>query len=255
MPRKSNTTVKQNKRTQTLIIIIIIGFCIVNIQLVMRLDDHIIGMNENNNINVPEPQQYNTNNDKNYLSWVASHSQATNHNSTTIDDKGTIIEYFHLAGVELDDESIKLLPTWSQIQAIIGDEPVIYGLDRCEEYRNNIPPLRRMLGAAGMFNSGTNLATRLMKDNCAIPERQNEAIRLYDQRHITKEMLGIRWQVPWGKHTPVNFKYIHSAPKNENITKDDVLPIGKLFLYVDAMIMQHVPLITKSNASNNPQSI
>jgi len=217
MPRQNNTTTKQSKRSQTLILIIIIGFCIVNIQLVMRLDDHIIGMNDNNNINVPQPQQSNTksNNDNNHLSWIVSHSHVGqvehSFNSTTINDKGPIIEYFKLAGVELDDESIKLLPTWSQIQSIIGDEPVIFGLERCEEYRNNIPPLRRMLGAAGMFNSGTNLATRLMKDNCAIPERQNEAIRLYDQRHITKEMLGIRWQVPWGKHTPVNFKYIHTG--------------------------------------------
>jgi len=230
MPRQSNTTTKQSKRSQTLILIIIISFCVVNIQLVMRLDDHILGMSDSNNINVPQPQQSNikSNNDNNHLSWIASHShvsQITNNSAILDGDKGPIIEYFKLAGVELDDESIKLLPTWSQIQLIIGDEPVIYGLDKCEEYRNNIPPLRRMLGAAGMFNSGTNLATRLMKDNCAIPERQNEAIRLYDQSKITKEMLGIRWQVPWGKHTPVNFKYIHTAPKNENITKDDVLPI------------------------------
>lgn len=31
--------------------------------------------------------------------------------------------------------------------------------------------------------------------------------------------------MPWGKHTAAQFKYTHSAPLNDNITKDDVLPV------------------------------
>jgi len=116
----------------------ILGFCVVNIQLAARLDS-IIGANDTNSIGLPSLSSNNANND----------------NST--DNK--ILEHFRQAGVELDDESIKQLPTWSQIESLIGKEPVVLGLDRCEDFRNNVPALRRMLGSSGMFNSGTNLVS------------------------------------------------------------------------------------------------
>lgn len=59
-----------------------------------------------------------------------------------------------------------------------------------------------------------------MKENCVIPERFNKW-----GPNGSKEDYGIRWQCPWGKHTPAMFKYNHSAPKNENVTKDDCLPV------------------------------
>ena len=74
-----------------------------------------------------------------------------------------VIDYFRMAGVELDKDSIKSLPTWSQIESLIGKKPVFRGLETCPTFRQNVPPLSRMLGSAGMFNSGTNLVTRLMK--------------------------------------------------------------------------------------------
>ena len=75
------------------------------------------------------------------------------------ENNNRVIEYFHQAGVELDNESLQRLPSWSQIESLIGDSPVILGLDRCEEFQQQVPPLRRMLCSAGMFNSGTNLVS------------------------------------------------------------------------------------------------
>ena len=200
-----------------LIIVTFVGFCLVNIHMLARLEDHIDIIEQNDN----------SNRNNMHAPPAAPSLRRMQSNSTTPHDgdKGPILEYFRLAGVELDEESIQLLPTWSQIQSLIGDKPMIYGLDKCEDYRNKVPPLQRMLGASGMFNSGTNLVTRLMKDNCVIPERYNKALQEVGQKKATKEMFGIRWQVPWGKHTPVKYKYDHTAPKNENITKDDVLPV------------------------------
>lgn len=131
-----------------------------------------------------------------------------------------IIQHFRNAHVKLKSEDLRRLPTWDQIENLFGNHEVVLGLDRCEEFRKNVPPLERMLGAAGMFNSGTNLVTRLMKENCVIPERKE----FYGEK-ATKEMYGIRWQVPWGKHTPAMFKYNHTAPKNEMVNKDSCLPI------------------------------
>lgn len=36
---------------------------------------------------------------------------------------------------------------------------------------------------------------------------------------------GMRWQVPWGKHTPAHYKYEHAAKMATSINKDDVLPV------------------------------
>eukprot|EP00804_Cyclotella_cryptica_P006973 CCRYP_007099-RB/>CCRYP_007099-RB protein AED:0.31 eAED:0.31 QI:230/1/1/1/1/1/2/791/345 len=140
--------------------------------------------------------------------------------SESTSTKNVVLEYFKEARVILRDGDLQNLPTWSQIESIIGKRPVILGLDRCEIYRSKVPPLRRMLGASGMFNSGTNLVTRLLKENCVIPERFD-----YYGPGSSKEKYGIRWQVPWGKHTAAKLKYNYSAPLSENITKDDALPI------------------------------
>ena len=187
--QRKNVSVRQKRRSQSLVIFIsvaFLGFCLVNIHLVVHLDSiHSGTVDYNKNI-----AQGRTNN------------AIVNYNITYA-DKIPIINYFRLAGVELDDESIKLLPTWSQIESIIGNEPVIHGLEKCEEYKNNVPALRRMLGSAGIFNSGTNLVTRLMKENCVIPQRYNLALKLYGQK-ATKEQFGIRWQCPW-----VSYNFMH----------------------------------------------
>lgn len=205
-PVASNT--RQKKRSRSLIyfsIITFVVFCIINIYLVANLDRSFGGIG--NNIISPSSGSIKIVN-------TLNQNNVTNNNDL-------VFEYFREAGVKLDDDvARRRLPSWSQIEALIGGNPVILGLDRCNDFRNNVSPLRRMLGSSGMFNSGTNLITRLMKENCVIPER-------YDKwgPDGTKEEYGIRWQCPWGKHTPVKFKYEHTAPKNENVTKDDCLPV------------------------------
>lgn len=105
-----------------------------------------------------------------------------------------ILDLFKEAGVDLNPETTSQLPTWTQVQEVIGPHPYLLGLERCEEFRNTVPALERMLGAAGMFNTGTNLVTHLLKQNCEIPER-----REHNGPHQSKESYGMRWQVPWGK--------------------------------------------------------
>ena len=74
----------------------------------------------------------------------------------------TVIQYFQEAGVKLRHEELKSLPTWSEIESSIGKHIVVSGLERCESYRKNVPPLRRMMGASGMFNTGTNLVSMVL---------------------------------------------------------------------------------------------
>ena len=38
------------------------------------------------------------------------------------------------------------------IQTMYGSKPYILGLERCEDYRNAIPQINRLMGPAGLFN-------------------------------------------------------------------------------------------------------
>ncbi|GKY90337.1 hypothetical protein MPSEU_000007700 [Mayamaea pseudoterrestris] len=71
-----------------------------------------------------------------------------------------------------------------------------------------------------MFSTGTNLLTHLLKRNCYIPAR-------FAQYGVnaTKEQLGMRWQVPWGKHTDPGFRNQHAATHAQEISKNDILPV------------------------------
>jgi hypothetical protein len=99
------------------------------------------------------------------------------------------------------DETWKAAPTWDEIQAVHGNEPVIYGLETCKAYRDQVSAERRRVGVAGMFNTGTNLLAILLQHNCGIPERI--AIEGRRRGH------GMEWQVPWGKHTPEYIGRLH----------------------------------------------
>jgi hypothetical protein len=83
------------------------------------------------------------------------------------------------------------LPTNAAIIDLYGPRPIVIGLEWCETYRQLVPAVQRTLGAAGMFSTGTNLVTQLLKRNCVIPERA----AFYGEKTATKEELGVRWQV------------------------------------------------------------
>jgi hypothetical protein len=131
-----------------------------------------------------------------------------------------IIDIFREAGVELDESELLDLPTWEDIVDLVGDSPVVHGLETCEAFRNSVPAVERNLGAAGMFNTGTNLVTSLLKQNCKIPER----VAKYGTA-ASREAHGIRWQVSWGKHTPAHYKWDHATDHARDIDKTSILPV------------------------------
>lgn len=102
-----------------------------------------------------------------------------------------MLSIFQEADVTLTPEMEAQLPTWKQVQDVVGDHPHVLNLESCVTFRDSVPPLERMLGASGMFNTGTNLVTHLLKQNCEIPERREKF-----GPHQSKESYGMRWQVP-----------------------------------------------------------
>lgn len=55
-----------------------------------------------------------------------------------------ILNLLREAGIPLDpvkdQKLIEELPTWSEVTELYGDKPVIYGLDRCEEFQTHSDP-------------------------------------------------------------------------------------------------------------------
>ena len=137
---------------------------------------------------------------------------------------------FSDAGIDLDDATLQSLPTWNDIVQNIGETPRIYGLDQCERYRSLVPALERLVGATGVFSTGTNLATELLTENCQIPERvkkygsnANDTMEKWHMKVCTAH--GMLWQVPWGKHTPAWKRFNKTAPTYQKWNKEAILPI------------------------------
>lgn len=77
----------------------------------------------------------------------------------------------------------------------------------CDVYRSRVAPKDRLLGVAGMFNTGTNYLEIILNNNILNVEQD------------------ILWQVPWGKHRMEYVKNNHTAPEMDIYNKDNVLPI------------------------------
>lgn len=148
---------------------------------------------------------------------------AKNRGLQNVDDKGPILEILTQSGMniedqnELDQVTLDQLPTWTQIQNLYGSKPIIYGLEKCETFRNAVEPTTRFFGIAGTFNTGTNLVADLLKFNCQITER----MEVYGEKSK-----GVRWQVPWGKHMMARYRESdHTTATDKDVPKEHILPV------------------------------
>lgn len=120
-------------------------------------------------------------------------ARVTNVDGNQVDER--IMKIVQSADIhQLDEATTSQLPTWDDVTSQYGEEPIIYGLETCEPYRESIKPEDRMVGPAGIFNTGTNLLFVLMRENCVIREARDS------KTHQEPKRNGVRWQVPWGKH-------------------------------------------------------
>ncbi|GAX20122.1 hypothetical protein FisN_17Lh074 [Fistulifera solaris] len=132
--------------------------------------------------------------------------------------KEPLIALLRDAGVQVDDEIVERLPTWQQVADLYGSEPVIFGLETCQKFQTeNGDPADHFVSTAGTFNTGTNLMAELLIHNCHMPARMKK----YGHRNR-----GVRWQVLWGKHTPVgdeDFR-LHHRTYNDTMNAEDIFP-------------------------------
>lgn len=117
------------------------------------------------------------------------------------------------------------LPTDESIIELYGDSSKMYGTEKCAAYREAIPLQERILAPAGLFNSGTNLAHKLLFDNCRLPNTERNSYMTGDRF--------VEDGVAWGKHIPAQWRdrWTMTPTRNggpgiyPNIDKNRVLPI------------------------------
>lgn len=123
-----------------------------------------------------------------------------------------------------------------------GNRVIIDGLEACARFRATTSLLRRP-AVAGLFNSGTNFMTQLIRRNCIMPL----SCPSKDEAHGTrpqKSCIGFPYQVPYGKHNPVrtivsqspfvtmqccvqpDWRYgNHTVPSLAHYNRSEVLPV------------------------------
>ncbi|GKY97749.1 hypothetical protein MPSEU_000733100 [Mayamaea pseudoterrestris] len=131
-------------------------------------------------------------------------------NLTTLINKRQVFSLLIDAGIEsMDLETIRQLPNWKQIESLYYPSkrrPVILGLETCEEYRHTVSTEDRYLATAGLFNTGTNALSYLLRQNILMEKKA-------------------QWQVPWSKHRLLRISANHTAPNMQNFHRGHVLPI------------------------------
>ena len=153
-------------------------------------------------------------------------------------DKERILQLIkNNAGLNLLSETTyEHLPRWSQVTEMYGAQPKLVGLEQCQAFQEDGDLADKFLAVAGCFNSGTNLLAKALTGNCVLRKRQVKY-------GVTSR--GVRWQVPYGKHSPPKdeeFRNSHVAKKSEGVLAKDVLPavmIRDPFRWLQSMCSHH----------------
>ena len=134
------------------------------------------------------------------------------------------------------------LPTMHNFTSLYGPKLEVLGINTCEDFRNNfsmgnktfterikIATQRPVISVAGLYNTGTNLLTKLMETHCFVKGKSK-----YFRNHESHTMKsGMFDNVPWGKHAPVQWRDDQKyRPKHFSINRmipwvkaEHVLPI------------------------------
>jgi hypothetical protein len=142
-PKYSGTGSSSNKSGSIIWTILVIGlvFCLADICYIIYFVDRYPDLLARtvSRLSPPKP-----------LTPLKTHSPNLSHGkekvttSNDLQDKEPILKMLKDAGVPLDPEKdkelLEELPTWSEVTALYGKEPVIYGLDMCEQFRTHSDP-------------------------------------------------------------------------------------------------------------------
>ncbi len=123
------------------------------------------------------------------------------------------------------------LPTQSEVSHLYGADPVVYGMETCEQFRRNVQQVRKeaadseralpTVRVAGLFNTGTNaMAVSLARNLQQNYELWNDKVRSKFVRK--RDQL---FNVPWEKHVPPRFRHENIVSQDRDVDLRLVLPV------------------------------
>ena len=167
------------------------------------------------------------------------------------DDLKPILKILRQGGYDVSKKNKlidrSLLPKWSEILKAYGP-PKIIGLESsCQAYQDKVESKQRNIAPVGIFNTGTNLLTHLLRDNC---DWSNSG-----RRHSFFE--ATQWQVPWGKHIPAASRTNHTHNKKHPPyhTTLPVVAIRDPYTWMQSMCRQNYAAQFEHSKSECPNII
>ena len=164
-------------------------------------------------------------------------------NLTVLVGKHRVFSLLLEAGIDsLDLTTIRQLPEWDQISSLYypsGQRPIIHGLDSCDTYRRTVEMDQRYLATAGLFNTGTNALSFLLRENIMMNKKA-------------------QWQVPWSKHRLLRISGNHTAPNMQRFNRSNVLPIviiKDIFTWLQSMCKSPYEAHWKHNDGHCPNLV
>ena len=156
-----------------------------------------------------------------------------------------LLRIFYQAGVNLEtdltsEERANLPTVWRNLQEMYGNltEPVVWGLDTCQSYRDKVPNKgQRYTAVAGLFNTGTNAMEFHLQHNLKMPSK---------------------WQVPWGKHRVPAVRLNHTAPGMDKVNRENVMPIIMIrdpFAFMQSMCKSPYAAVWKHQSKHCPNLV
>lgn len=198
-------------------------FCLAEVLYILKFvsdDRHVNSFkyNNNNNNNVMIPPQSASNGD----GWKTRPVQQLGSDwpETETGQEPIVRLLKEATGTDdIDPEILSRIPAAEDVAALYGRAPVVLGLETCQRFQQETgDPAEHFVSTAGSFNSGTNLMAELLIANCHIPER----VKKYGE-----SSRGVRWQVLWGKHTPVfdeEFRQRHRTYNDSTLEARNMFP-------------------------------
>jgi hypothetical protein len=148
-------------------------------------------------------------------------------------DKKWALEILHSSdGIfQMNGKICQKLPTQSEVSHLYGADPVVYGMETCEQFRRNVQQVRKeaadseralpTVRVAGLFNTGTNaMAVSLARNLQQNYELWNDKVRSKFVRK--RDQL---FNVPWEKHVPPRFRHENIVSQDRDVDLRLVLPV------------------------------
>ena len=144
----------------------------------------------------------------------------------------------------ITQELCEQLPTWTQVEALYGSGPIVYGLDTCQRYQQQlrhglvVRPSRAAATKFGNTTSSNSDRTNPSQERSIPLSPRAKVAGLWNSgttalsQSFVWNLHGYRSNAPlflptvtWGKHTPLKYRFRNTWPRANRESRSHILPV------------------------------